>query len=407
MYYKLKNHDILYNNAQLGPYPEQLLKRVEKPTTVFVNEPKRKGQRDNIAKVLREKAANGEYNEATNQRILNQKFGKKEPTAVAFTEIMLNCIVPIRDFLPAAADHKAPLPDDPRAVARHIKSFAYFCGADAVGICEVPEYAVFLDDPKGQPFENPYKYAIVMINRKDMRTTHASSGRDRVFDACSHQAYTQLAMMSFNLTNYIRHLGWDALASTCMNYVTVMPAMIIAAGLGEGGRMGLAVNPFFGPNFKSACVLTNLKMETDQPIDFGLQDYCSKCHICADACPCNAISADNEMVEYNGYLRWKMDYEKHSLLALVDSFTSSCGRCTNMCPWNRPKSRPEDFRDWDGSIEKLHAEVNEHASYLREHGLEREEHKTNQWWFDFMPDETGNLNISSTAEFEIPPCEHM
>ena len=29
---KLKYHDILYNNDQLGPYPDHLLKRVDKPT---------------------------------------------------------------------------------------------------------------------------------------------------------------------------------------------------------------------------------------------------------------------------------------------------------------------------------------------------------------------------------------
>ena len=28
---RLKYHDILYNDAQLGPYPDHLLKRVDKP----------------------------------------------------------------------------------------------------------------------------------------------------------------------------------------------------------------------------------------------------------------------------------------------------------------------------------------------------------------------------------------
>jgi len=403
MYYKLKNHDILYNNAQLGPYPEQLLRRVDRPTTVFVREPRRVSQNDNSDTQIREKAEKGAYNDKLNREILSQKFGKKEPLAASFTEIMLKHIVPIRDDQSPVAAKKAPLPNDIRAVTRHIKSFCYFMGADAVGICRPPEYAIYLDDPEGRPFENTYKYVIVLMKRKNMPTTHASSGRDRVFDACSHQAYQQLALWTFTLTNYIHKLGYEALASNNRNYVTAMPEMIIAAGLGEYSRAGLALNPFFGMNYKSACVLTNLELEPDKPIDFGLQRYCEKCHICADVCPAHAISGDNEMIEYNGCLRWKIDYEKHSILSVVDKYCSKCGRCTNMCPWNRPKSLPEDFREWDGSIEMLYRGVDEHAEYLRTHNLEREEFQTNQWWFDFMADDEGNLQIPDTARFEIPP----
>lgn len=198
---------------------------------------------------------------------------KREPVAQSFTEFMRPHLVNLRDAQNPVAEHKAPIPDDPRALARHIKSFGYFMGADAVGICEVPEYAVYLDDPKGQPFENTYKYGIVLLKRKSMPTTMASTGRDRIFDACSHQAYQLLAIWTQTMTKYIRRLGYDALASNNSNYVTVMTSMVIAAGLGESCRMGFALNPFFGSNFKSACVLTNLPVLPDKPIDFGLKSY--------------------------------------------------------------------------------------------------------------------------------------
>jgi hypothetical protein len=37
--------------------------------------------------------------------------------------------------LPPVAEEKAPLPDDPHILTRHIKSLAYFLGADMVGVC--------------------------------------------------------------------------------------------------------------------------------------------------------------------------------------------------------------------------------------------------------------------------------
>lgn len=404
MNYRLKGQDILYNDAQLGPYPEQLLKRVDKPTTEFVGTPRRKAPSEQSGTLIRKKAEAGEYSPAMNEAITSQVFGKREPLAASFTDLMRGNLMHIRDSLKPVAPEKAPIPDDPRVITRHIKSFAYFMGADAVGVCEVPEYACYLEDPKGQPFENTYKYAIVILKRKSPRTTQASTGRDRVFDACSHQAYQLLSVWTFTLTNYIRKLGYDALANNNSNYVAAMPPLIIAAGLGEGSRLGLALNPFFGANFKSAAVLTNLPLEPDKPIDFGLQKYCENCRICAEVCPAKAISFDKEKVEYNGYMTWKMDYEKHSLLAVVDPYTSSCGRCTNICPWNRPDSTPEDFKDWDGSIEALHKSVDARAKYLREHNFESETSQTDKWWFDLML-EDGRYAIPKTAEFDIPPEE--
>ena len=45
--------------------------------------------------------------------------------------------------LPDIAPETAPIPDDPRLLARHIKSLAYFLGADMVGICRLPQTAVY------------------------------------------------------------------------------------------------------------------------------------------------------------------------------------------------------------------------------------------------------------------------
>jgi hypothetical protein len=41
------------------------------------------------------------------------------------------------------AKQRAPIPEDPAVLSRHIKEVAYFIRADAVGICKLPPYAVY------------------------------------------------------------------------------------------------------------------------------------------------------------------------------------------------------------------------------------------------------------------------
>ena len=55
------------------------------------------------------------------------------------------------------------------------------------------------------------------------------------------------------------------------------------------------VNPFMEPRFKGAVVTTDLPLAPDKPIDFGLQDYCSKYKKCACECSSGALSSDHSV----------------------------------------------------------------------------------------------------------------
>ncbi len=69
------------------------------------------------------------------------------------------------------------------------------------------------------------------------------------------------------------------------------------------------INPFLGPRFKAAVVTTDLPLAPDKPIDFGLQDFCSKCKKCARECPSGALS-DGGKEMHNGYEKWPINVEK-------------------------------------------------------------------------------------------------
>ena len=65
--------------------------------------------------------------------------------------------------------------------------------------------------------------------------------------------------------------------------------MAIEAGLGEYGRHGLLINQKFGPNIRIAKVFTDLPLQIDQPVQFGVKAFCGICRKCANNCPVRAI----------------------------------------------------------------------------------------------------------------------
>jgi hypothetical protein len=393
MNYKLNNRDILYNDAQLGPYPDHLLKRVDRITTKVPGPVKNRSQLESAAS----RANRGEYGENVAQE--RRRVIEKVPIGAALFEIRTNIKEINRLKKNPVATEKAPLPDNTRVMSRHLKSMGYFLGADLMGICEVPQGAVYTDDEFGNPIDVPYKYAVVFSKRKHLLTTLASTGHDWIFDSTSHQVYQLLAVWSDTMANYIRRLGYEAEVSNMRNYITLMTPLILAAGLGEVSRLGIALNPFFGANFKAAAVLTNLPLLPDKPIDFGLQEYCSKCKICADQCIVGAISTKDKEL-YNGYMTWLLDAKKCAIYNSINKIGSVCGHCTRICPWNRPHTDPCDFKDWDGDIKRLFVDADARAAYLREHNFRDELEDTHKWWID-LEEIDGRLVIPKSTKYGV------
>jgi len=372
MDYRLKYRDILYNDDQLGPFPDHKLKRVDKPTNRIFGEIKRRDQREHALALNRR----GDYGPEVQKGA--ERMTVREPIGATMLDVQFYINkIPLNPVKPS----QAPLPKSPRVISRHIKSLGYFLGADLVGICELPRSAVYTHDMAGNPIEVDYKYAVVFACRKSAPTVYASNGYDWIFDPVSFQAYQRLAAQTETVANYIRRLGHAAEASNMDKYLTLMPQLVLMAGLGEVSRAGIILNPFLGLNFKAAAVLTDLPLEIDQPVDFGLQEYCQNCTICADQCVSKAIPYGDK-IEYNGYETWKLDERKCASFCALNKYGNICGRCTKICPWNRPDSTPQDFADWDGSLDPLYQSVENQVAKLEKNNFVHETETTRKWWFD-------------------------
>ncbi len=363
--------DVLLSDEQLGPYPLEKLPRVDVATTHHTEKTQRRAQSENPFTY----ASRGDYGQAVKENSL--KFFSSEPLLAAMSGIASHIA---RHQMPEVARQQAPLPDDPRAVTRHIKKLAYFLGADMVGVCRLMPSAVYKTDYDGNPVEADYKFAIVVLNVKDTDTIRASYGREWVDDPVSFQVYQKCALQCINIADYICRLGYPAFPSIVGTYKTLMTPLIIEAGLGEGSRIGIALNPFVGASFKAAAVLTDLPLVPDKPIDFGLQDYCASCRICAEQCAMRAVS-DREKEIYNGYETYRLNIRLCLSGVMMNPIGNMCQRCTKMCPFNRPDNRPEDFKNWDGDLKYIYDSVERQAKRLRDNDfIEPAEHK-NKWWF--------------------------
>jgi reductive dehalogenase len=218
-----------------------------------------------------------------------------------------------------------------------------------------------------------------MLIDQGYETFSGSTGNDWIGSSLSFRAYATEGLISINMANYIRRLGYPARAHHGpYNYQVAMPPLVLLAGLGEVSRTGVVLNPFLGLRFKACAVTTDLPLTPDKPIDFGLQKFCQYCKKCARECPPNAISVGDKVM-YNGYETWKLKVERCSIYRITNRKGSACSRCIKVCPWNKPQGWTHDVTRWmvrhSPFLDRFVIKMDDVWGY----GKQKIEDK---WWFD-------------------------
>jgi len=237
------------------------------------------------------------------------------------------------DEVNPAADTSAY--SDPAANAKAIKALSYFLGSDLTGICEVPRYAWYSHKDDGTPIEMYHRYAVVMLIDQGFETMEGASGDDWISGSQSMRGYQRGAEIAGIMSHHLGQLGFSARAQTNADSDVLQIPLVLLAGLGELSRIGeLVLNPFVGPRFKSVVLTTDIPLDVDKPIDFGLQTFCQGCLKCARECPCDAIPFGDKVM-FNGYEIWKPDAERCARYRVTNPHGSACGRCMKTCPINK------------------------------------------------------------------------
>lgn len=213
-----------------------------------------------------------------------------------------------------------------------VKDFALDNEADLVGIASMEPSYVY----EGYAIKEPWVILVGVAMDYDSLNLAPASVEEPEAGVEVARQYNRAARASRELTNYILDKGYSAKAypGPLASALNMIPAAL-AAGLGELGKHGSIINGQYGSNFRLSAVTTDLPLIADQPIDIGVEDFCSGCQVCTNACPPGAISDDKQMVR--GTEKWYVDFDK-----CIPYFgeTLGCAICIVRCPWAYPERAP-------------------------------------------------------------------
>ncbi|MFK7958061.1 MAG: reductive dehalogenase domain-containing protein [Lysobacterales bacterium] len=311
-----------------GAFPFERSKRVEKPTT-FMDEariPRVPKRTDMFARAIF-----GDMGKHVQDGARNGNYVRKSPTSFG-PRWALAAFVLLQDG--EVAEVPATTTDDAKTNADNIHAALYFLGADAVGISRCPEWAYYSHDALGEKLTPYHKNAISVIIDQGHETMEGATGDDWIACSQSMRAYLRFSLLGGIVAEQIRRLGYSARSHTVIDGEVLQPPLLLLAGLGEVSRIGeVILNPFLGPRLKSGVITTDMPLAHSQPIDFGLQNFCSSCNKCARECPSGAITAGPKKM-FNGYEIWKSDSQKCTQYRINQKEGAMCGRCMKTCPWN-------------------------------------------------------------------------
>jgi len=235
-------------------------------------------------------------------------------------------------LVPTGRAHQEKVIPDAKQMTRKIKAYGLHLDAAKVRIAKLDQRWVYTHQPVpqyGAPYDLDYPFVICLAMPQNPYFIDNHTGLSAIWEV--GYTYTYASFISYIIADYIRRLGWNARPIPTFNTPYMVPALYVDCGMGEDARCGYTVIKEVGNNWRPGGIATDLPLVPDKPIDFGLQDFCDKCGICADACPSGAIPKNGREI-VRGYKKWQMNAEK--CFNYWSVIGRPCSVCQSVCPWN-------------------------------------------------------------------------
>lgn len=148
--------------------------------------------------------------------------------------------------------------------------------------------------------------------------------------------YVRAAEVSKKVAAWLRDQGYraDAVTGPMTGKILMIPPAL-ECGFGELGKHGSIINPEFGSAFRLGAVLTDAPFALTSRREFGIDDFCSRCRVCENACPPMAIESEKQTVR--GEDKWYVNFDR-CIPFFAES--SGCAICIAVCPWSLPGVGP-------------------------------------------------------------------
>lgn len=227
-----------------------------------------------------------------------------------------------------------------KEAASVVKDAARFLGASLVGIAEFNPrwvYSSWYDFSSGKsvPAGFPFKVRRVISLALESDYSACLTSPSLISCAATGRSYSGMAEIAVKLATFIRQLGYEAIP--CGNDTALSIPIAVQAGLGEVGRNGILITPQYGPRVRLLEIFTDMPLQIDKPITFGVSQFCIKCRKCAQFCPANAIPTDPKPTREGpsisncpGVFKWYTDPEKCYKFWAANG--GECNNCIACCP---------------------------------------------------------------------------
>ena len=224
----------------------------------------------------------------------------------------------------------------PEEFSARLKGFARYLGADLVGCTRLNPAWVYSHIGRspgtfGAPIELEHKYALAVAVEMSHDMVRQAPGSPTTTETAFK--YFEVGKIAMILARTINLLGYPARAHLDGNYRVMCVPVAADAGLGELGRSGLLVTRRFGPRVRLAVVTTDLPLEPDEPVAFGVQHFCELCKKCATVCPSGSIDSGARDV-YAGVVKWQT--RQDTCYRAWRTQGSDCNLCVKVCPYSHP-----------------------------------------------------------------------
>ena len=234
----------------------------------------------------------------------------------------------------------------PAEMSDNVKRAGRFLGADLIGICEYDERWVYSHNYSRnhdieKPIDLPEDLPFVVVIANQMDRSAIQTVPSALSGAATGQGYSEDIISALAIAQYIRNLGYRAVAS--LNDTALGIPLAVQAGLGQYGRHGLLITPEYGPRVRIAKIFTDLPLEPDEPIDFGVTEFCNICQRCSDNCPPRALpfgppeKKAYSQSNFKGIKKWTTIAER--CFGFWVNVNTDCSICIRVCCYNRDYSR--------------------------------------------------------------------
>ncbi|HPF17449.1 MAG TPA: reductive dehalogenase [Thermotogota bacterium] len=227
-------------------------------------------------------------------------------------------------------------------MTQELKLTAHIFGALKTGITKVDPNLIYSHDIQGRKMDisDELTYAVVVLVSMDPSNIQKSPAFPA--SVSTGLGYSKLAFIVACMAGFIRNLGYQALSMG--NDTALSIPLAIEAGLGELGRNGLLITPELGPCVRIGKIFTDMPLEIDYPIDFGVTEFCNTCKLCAQNCESGAISSDDHPSyktvcpsNNQGIKRWAVDHYKCYSFWVENG--AECSTCIAVCPYLKKTMR--------------------------------------------------------------------